>query len=401
MSSHSLSCTLRQSRWPDEFDSEGNIISLKAAPAQAVSQPTLPTKMADNIDEEGNIISPLGSFKQLLRIVPVVSVSQPIAIPAKCELHTPVKIAEIFDSEGNIVSLKIVKAVSQPSAVPAETPRPAPAQTPHTSPPLATQGRKPSVNTTMLSDDRHVWKQRATRREMAAAPKTGGVKLPRSEPVMLRDNSVPEQLRVKSEPKKPHVRILPWTKPCDTSPVITPQLNVFIQNILAKERKEMKQIFDEKYRNEVKQLREDLKCRCSDKLVFSDDHVPTNHLSSVTADEKNDDVSKNRSAIAPLASGRITLLAQLSSENIEQVLKLQTTDKDKQIASKIIEIKKLKMRIASLVHENNVDHLERQQSMTSYSSSEHSVSDSMSISNQSVSSQSSISSYKEFVCVQL
>ena len=46
----------------DEFDSEGNIISLKAAPAQAVSQPTLPTKMADNIDEEGIIISPLGSF---------------------------------------------------------------------------------------------------------------------------------------------------------------------------------------------------------------------------------------------------------------------------------------------------------------------------------------------------
>ena len=52
---------------------------------------------------------------------------------------------------------------------------------------------------------------------------------------------------------------------------------------------------------------------------------------------------------------------KLRSENIEQVLKLQTTDKDKQIASKIIEIKKLKMRIASLVHENNVDHLERQQ----------------------------------------
>ena len=181
------------------------------------------------------MISPLGSFKQLLRIVPAVS--QPIAT-------LPSKMADKLDSEGNVISLKVVTAVSQPSAVPAETPRPAPAQTPHTSPPLATQGRKPSVNTTMLSDDRHVWKQRATRREMAAAPKTGGVKLPRSEPVMLRDNSVPEQLRVKSEPKKPHVRVLPGTKPCDTSPVITPQLNVFIQNILAKERKEMKQIFE-------------------------------------------------------------------------------------------------------------------------------------------------------------
>ena len=63
------------------------------------------------------------------------------------------------------------------------------AQTPHTSPPLATQGRKPSVNTTKLSGDRHVWKQRASLRERAAAPKTGGVKLPRSEPEMLRDKS--------------------------------------------------------------------------------------------------------------------------------------------------------------------------------------------------------------------
>ena len=186
------------------------------------------------------MISPLGSFKQLLRIVPAVS--QPIAT-------LPSKMADKLDSEGNVISLKVVTAVSQPSAVPAETPRPAPAQTPHTSPPLATQGRKPSVNTTMLSDDRHVWKQRATRREMAAAPKTGGVKLPRSEPEMLRNNSEPEQL---------HVRALPGTKPCETGPIITPKLNVYIQNILARERKDMKMSFDEKYLRLEENLRRKL-----------------------------------------------------------------------------------------------------------------------------------------------
>ena len=58
------------------------------------------------------------------------------------------------------------------------------------------------------------------------------------------------------------------------------------------------------------------------------------------------------------------------------------------LESKIIEIKKLKTRIACLVHEDNADHLERQQSITSYSSS-----------HQSVSSQSSFSSYKESSCV--
>ena len=48
--------------------------------------------MAEKIDEEGNMISPLGSFKQLLRIVPAVS--QPIAT-------LPSKMADEIDSEGN------------------------------------------------------------------------------------------------------------------------------------------------------------------------------------------------------------------------------------------------------------------------------------------------------------
>ena len=115
--------------------------------------------------------------------------------------------------------------------------------------------------------------------------------------------------------------------------------------------------------------------------------------SSVTATEvtKNDNASKNRSVIAPLASGWITQLAQLRSENIEQLLKLQNTtiEKDKQLASKVNEIKKLKSRIACLVHDDNLEHLERQQSyITNYMSSD----------TMSDTSQSSLSSYKESMC---
>ena len=170
----------------DEFDSERNIISLKAAPAQAVSQPTLPNKMAEQIDEEGNIISPLGSFKKLSTVAPAVSqstVSQPTASQS---------------------------TVSQPTAVPAKTPRPAPAQSPHPTPPLASLARKQTVKTTKLCDDRHGWKvgapalpaerdltasaapakislngtrkpvsrQLATAAAIARAPKTGGVRPP-------------------------------------------------------------------------------------------------------------------------------------------------------------------------------------------------------------------------------
>jgi len=276
--------------------------------------------MAEKIDEEGNIISPLGSFKKLSTITP---------------------------------------AVSQPTAIPVKTPLPVPAQSPHTTPPLASLDRKPSVNITKLCDDRHVWKQRA----------------------------------------------LPGTKPCETAGVITPRLNVFIQNILAKERKEMRQSFDEKYRRLEDNLRGKLKCSCSDKPQIPTDHEPHFSVKSgsatATAVIETADASKNSSDIAPLAGSWINLLAKLRSDNFEQLLNLQkaTKDKNKLLATKVSEIKKLKTRIACLVHEDNVDHLERRQTMTSYSTSDCPAIDSMSISNQSVSSQSSISSYKESSCV--
>ena len=234
--------------------------------------------------------------------------------------------ADEFDSEGNIISLKAAPApvVSQPIAILDKTT--VPAQSPHPTPPLASLVRKPSVNTTEVSDDRPVWKQRA----------------------------------------------LPGTKPCETYGFITPKLNVFIQNILAEERKEMKQMFAEKHLQLENILRYNLRGRCGGKPVVPADHVPivplaTGSATASTISESKDESQQNSSAIAPLAGGWINLLAKLRSQNIDQLLKLQkaTKKKDKQLALKDKEIKNLKTRIACLVHEDNMDHLDRQQSCTS------------------------------------
>ena len=183
--------------------------------------------------------------------------------------------ADEFDSEGNIISLKAAPApvVSQPIAILDKTT--VPAQSPHPTPPLASLVRKPSVNTTEVSDDRPVWKQRA----------------------------------------------LPGTKPCETYGFITPKLNVFIQNILARERKEMKQSFDKKYHRLEDNLRGKLKCSCSDKTQIPADHEPPISVESGSATASavtgNDNASKNISAIDSLASSWTNLLAKLRSENIK------------------------------------------------------------------------------------
>jgi len=318
----------------DEFDSEGNIISLKAAPAQALSQPTLPNKMADKIDEEGNIIvSPLGRFKKLSTIVPVVS---------------------------------------QPTAVPARTPLPVPAQSPHPTPPLASLARKPAVNTTKLCDDRHVWK--------VQAPALPAVR-------DLTASAAPDKISL-NQTGKPVLRQLATAAAIARAPKtggVRPPLNFNLQNILAEERKEMKQMFAEKHRRLEEKLRDDLRCRCGDKQVVPADHVPTVPLTTCpatasTISESKDETQQNRSVIAPLVTSWVTLLSHLRSDTIEQMKKLQKANKDKDN-----QIEKLKNRVACLVNEDNLEHLERQQSQTSYSSSD-------------CASVSSNSSYKESSC---
>ena len=154
----------------------------------------------------------------------------------------------------------------------------------------------------------------------------------------------------------------------------------------------MKQMFAEKHLQLEDKLRDDLRCRCGDKQVVPADHVPTVPLTTCpatasTISESKDETQQNRSVVAPLVTSWVTLLSHLRSDTIEQMKKLQKANKNKdnQIASKVSEIKKLKNRVACLVHEDNLEHLERQQSQTSYSSSD-------------CASVSSDSSYKESSC---
>ena len=93
-----------------------------------------------------------------------------------------------------------------------------------------------------------------------------------------------------------------------------------------------------------------------------------------------------------LANNWIDLLLQLRRDTGQQLMELQAVvrEKDKNLNSQVQQIKKLKTRISSLIHEDNMDHLSRQQSMTSYSSTDC----------DSISSQfSDSSSYKESSCV--
>jgi len=56
-----------------------------------------------------------------------------------------------------------------------------------------------------------------------------------------------------------------------------------------------------------------------------------------------------------------------AAEHIAEELRVALKEKDKQLADKKKEIKKLKKRIAALVHDDNMEHLARQQSITTYS----------------------------------
>ena len=374
--------------------------------------------MAEKIDEEGNIISPLGSFKKLSTIAPAVS--QPTAIPAKTPLPVPAQsphptspLANL-DRKPAINTTKLcddrhvwkVRAPALPALRDLRTASAAPA--------------KISLNPTR----KPVLKQLATASAIARAPKTGGVmplcweQVNELELKLEKSFKLNEESKLNLETKVKNVNVLLLEKDAKIAglqeeltmskehkfkldsqnsslqekPVITPKLNVLIQNILAQERKEMKQMFAEKHLQLEDKLRDDLRCRCGDKQVVPADHVPTVPLTTCpatasTISESKDETQQNRSVVAPLVTSWVTLLSHLRSDTIEQMKKLQKANKNKdnQIASKVSEIKKLKNRVACLVHEDNLEHLERQQSQTSYSSSD-------------CASVSSNSSYKESSC---
>ena len=212
--------------------------------------------------------------------------------------------------------------MSQPTALPAKTPLPVPAQSPHPTPPLA---RKPAVNTKKLCDDRHVWK--------VCAPALPGVR------DLLTASAAPAKISLNRThgTRKPVLEQLATAAAIARAPKtggVRPPLNVNLQNILAEERKEMKQMFAEKHRRLEEKLRDDLRCRCGDKQVVAADHVPTVPLTTCPAtassiNESKDETQQNRSVIAPLVTSWVTLLSQLRSNTIEQMLKMQKANKAK------------------------------------------------------------------------
>ena len=340
--------------------------------------------MAEKFDCEGNVI--------LVKVSPTVS--QPVGVPRPVPVHSPHKMADKLDSEGNFIPVK----VSQPVGVP----HPVLLQSPPSTPPVTSSDRKLPVTTNLFSDVCHVG------------------------PVI--------------------------------TPEMNGFIQKVLKDTLRKERRKMQQKFDAKYHRLADELRDQVNCDSSALPVSGDHVpkvvLETGSAAAPAAIIKNDEAPKNCSVIASLATSCITMLAKHRSINVEQMVKYEAehssvlqnreeiiasqlatiTDfqellrhhhsmenvmenqvttiynlkqqlgkkealekemlqafegKDRKLVSQVKEIKRLKTRLADVIHVDNIDHLSRQQQSTiSFSSSSVCASDSSH-------SQSSVSSYKE------
>ena len=129
--------------------------------------------------------------------------------------------------------------------------------------------------------------------------------------------------------------------------------------------------------------------------IFPADHEPNNFLGNcgivntdVKTEDDSDDCIDHQNNIAPdPASYPInweSLFLELKSQTAQQTheLREEIKEKDKLLAKQRKEMKKLQQRVADLVHEDNMDHLARQQAIAIYSSHSDSSSDTASVSSQ-------------------